>query len=96
MRHVTGSAFTIARRIMFKRCFGDALLQVVVTIVTELADIFRQQLLKLGLMSSVARRTLTIFDRLVFNFCFCQVLLNVLMTLEAKFAVRFEQQLLEL
>ena len=40
MRHVTGSAFTIAGWIVFKRRFGDALLQVVVTIVTELADIF--------------------------------------------------------
>ena len=69
---MAGGAIALGGRLVFRFGFGDLFLEVIVTLVAQLAGRFDQELLVVRLVRGMAGGALAIFDRLMFGLGFGQ------------------------
>lgn len=83
VRTMAGSAITVASRVMFKRGFAQALLQIVMALKTEFSAGFGEQLLIVGLMRIMAGEAFAVLDWLMLYLCFGELLRDFLVAFGA-------------
>ncbi len=96
MSVVTGRAFPVANRIVFKSRLREIFFKILMALEAELAIRLAQQFLLVGGVGLVARGTFPILDWLMLNFCRGKLLLNCVVAFKAKFAIWLQKKALRI